>query len=80
MLSWAALKEERIAGDWKRRLNIAELKIKYSRVDVILSGAKISRENIEYGKEESGYINFYRSNLLKGVTHVRHFKNFTIKN
>ncbi|HAP01701.1 MAG TPA: hypothetical protein DCQ93_07245 [Bacteroidetes bacterium] len=57
-----------------------ELKIKYSRVDVILSGAKISRENIEYGKEESGYINFYRSNLLKGVTHVRHFKNFTIKN
>ncbi|MDO8999852.1 MAG: gliding motility-associated C-terminal domain-containing protein [Bacteroidota bacterium] len=65
----------------KNNLGMSEenFEIKYSRIDMLLKGASIKRENIIKEGESSDFMQFFLGHCPKGITDVHKYKKITIK-
>lgn len=61
-------------------VNEKQYKISYSRVDVVLTGANLSTDQLQFGEEASWQSNYYYGTNSKGQLGVHSYKTMTIKN
>ncbi len=58
-----------------------EVSLNWERIDLVLEGASIKKENIiTEQRNEEGYLNFYTENAPKGISHVYEYRKVIIKN
>ena len=57
-----------------------EIEVPFCRADMVLKNATISASQIEYGAAVNGVNNYYLANCPDGITGVKNYTGFTIKN
>ena len=57
-----------------------KFKVKYSRVDIALTGAVLTAEQLQFTGEAGWQSNYYNAGNEKGQMAVGHFKNLTVEN